>query len=254
MKTNLFIFNSKCYEKICPKNVCISITVLCALVWINYIGDGAKLFDKEYEKEIAQIISDGKYVTNIKNFDERLFQEYLIKEKNNCPNIMVTGSSRTMLINSNLVADTSFINNSVSGASIEDLVSIYQLYKEENKFPNKIIIGIDPWTFNENNEQKRWQSIANYYYKFHNLNKRDLIESDLEKYRQLISFTYFQSSVNCLPEVLTGKDQPIPTTSKFNSTNTRLTDASLTYGEQMREANEDKVEDRVQSFIIGDMY
>jgi len=241
-------------KKFLLKLISLSLPVLLILAGVNYFGDGAKLFDNDYEKDIAAIIEQGKYVTNIKNYDERLLQKQLIKARKVCPNVMVTGSSRTMLINSELVKDSSMVNNSVSGASIEDIVSIYQMYKEEGLLPAKVIIGVDPWTFNENNEQERWHSIANSYYRFHNLNKDYPTNSKLDKLKQLFSFTYFQSSVTSLPKIVLGTNEPRATTNKFNATNTRLTDGSLIYGEQMRDLSNEKVQDIVRESLLDDLY
>ena len=159
-------------KKFIYKITLITLPILILLLVVNYFGDAARLFDNDYEKQMANIVASGKYVTNIDNYDERLFQKELIFNKNIQPNIVVIGSSTTMLINSDLFPDTLLFNNSVSGASIEDIVGIYQLYKTNNKLPRKIIIGIDPWMFNENNGQERWQSISTYYYNFHNIIKK----------------------------------------------------------------------------------
>lgn len=240
-------------KKFISKAVAMALPALFILVLTNYIGDSAKLFDKEYEKEIAEIVINGKNATNIQNYDERLFQEYLIRKEQDCPHTIVLGSSRTMLINSDYVSNT-LLNNSVSGASIEDIISIYQLYKDKGMFPKKAIIGIDPWTFNENNNQKRWQSIASYYYRFHNKEVSDTIDSDLEKLRQLVSFTYFKSSLGNLPETLTGSDKPVATEAKYNHGNTRLYDGSLKYGKVMREITDEKVDSRIQNFLSDEIY
>lgn len=241
-------------KKFVVKILMLGLPVILGLIFINYFGDGAKLFDKDYEREIAEIISEGKNVTNIQNYDERLFQAHLIKNEESCPKIIVAGSSRTMLINSELVEDT-LRNNSVSGASIEDIVSIYQLYKDKGMFPDKIIIGVDPWTFNENSNQRRWQSIANSYYRFHKKKKvSDTINNELDKIKQLVSLTYFQSSFSKVPQVITGDDKPVATDDKYNTGNTRLTDGSLIYGEQTRDISDDKVEGLVQEFISNEIY
>jgi predicted glycosyltransferase involved in capsule biosynthesis len=132
------------------KIIIIAFPIIVLLLLTNYFGDAARLFDNDYEKQMAKIIINGQYVTNVENYDERLFQKELIISEEIYPNFVIVGSSRTMLINSDLFLSSSFLNNSVSGASIEDIISIYQLYKVNNKLPKKILLGVDPWLFNRN--------------------------------------------------------------------------------------------------------
>jgi len=152
-----------------------TIVVLTILVSVNYFGDAAKLFGSDYEKVIATILLNGKNVTNISNYDERRLQKELIENLKKTPDIVILGSSRTMLINDEYFTEKFLLNNSVSGASIEDLISIYQIYKSKGMIPGKVIIGIDPWLFNENNNQSRWKTLEK---EFNTFFEKDLIFKD----------------------------------------------------------------------------
>jgi len=239
-------------RKFIYKTTILTLPILILLLLVNFFGDAAKLFNNDYVKQMAKIVASGQYVTNIENYDERLFQRELISNENIQPNLVIIGSSRTMLINSDLVSGSSLFNNSVSGASIEDIVSIFQLYKDNNKLPQKIIIGIDPWTFNENNGQKRWQSIAVYYYRFQNAENQD--NTSYFKYKELFSFSYFQSSLKMIPRFIAGNAKPQPSTEKFNYLGTKLTDGSLVYGEPYRNASSKEIEDKINSYLTGGVY
>ena len=233
--------------------------VLVMLVSVNYFGDAAKLFDSNYERKLAEIIISGQFATNIHNYDERLFQKELISNGNIHPHTIILGSSRTMLISSDLLPDdVSVFNNSVSGASLEDIISIYQLYKDNKKIPRKIIIGIDPWTFNENNNQNRWQSIAVYYHRFHSSKTHEVDpQSDygtLSKYRELFSMSYFQASIKSFSQPTIESSQPQPTIEKYNISNTILTDGSLVYNLDFRNASKGEVENSVNSYLAGNIY
>lgn len=81
------------------KTIFISILILGTLISVNYFGDAARLFSVGYEKRIADIILSGINVTNISNYDERLFQKELITSMEHSPDVVILGSSRTMLIN-----------------------------------------------------------------------------------------------------------------------------------------------------------
>ena len=239
-------------KKFIYKTTIITLPVLILLLLVNYFGDAARLFDNDYEKQMANIVASSKYVTNIENYDERLFQKELISNNNIQPNLVIIGSSRTMLINSDLFPSALLFNNSVSGASIEDIVSIYQLYKTNNKLPRKIIIGIDPWTFNENNRQKRWQSISTYYYSFQDTINQE--NTTYFKYKELFSFSYFQSSLKMIPRFIEGNTKPQATLDKYNLLGTKLTDGSLVYGEQYRNASLKEIENKIKSYTTGEIY
>ena len=49
--------------------------MILILVVVNYIGDSANLFKIGYESKMAEIVIQGNYVTNIDNYDDRIFQK-----------------------------------------------------------------------------------------------------------------------------------------------------------------------------------
>lgn len=104
------------------KTSIITLPVLILLIMVNYFGDAARLFDNDYEKVMAKILSKGQYVTNFENYDERLFQKEIISTTAIQPNLVIIGSSRTMLINNEFFPNFFLFNNSVSGASIDEVV------------------------------------------------------------------------------------------------------------------------------------
>ncbi|TPN87886.1 hypothetical protein [Aquimarina algicola] len=234
------------------KVVLFVLPVLIALVSVNYFGDAAHIFDSKYEKKMVSIIEKKKNITNISNYDERVFQKELITTLNYNPDIIILGSSRTMMINSEYFPNKILYNNSVSGASIEDILAIYEINKVNNKNPKKIIIGIDPWLFNENNGQIRWKSIEQYYKKFHG--DSDKIDLDIAKYKELISFSYFQESLLNLIGSITGSNELKETTKKYNDNATKLLDGSLVYGKDYRERDKDEVDRKAKSYVLGKIY
>ena len=231
-----------------------SLLILTFLVSVNYWGDSAKIFHPEYESKIAEIIFSNHNATNISNFDERILQKELINKLNSSPDVLVLGSSRTMLINSTYFKGDKVINNSVSGSSIEDLIAIYQIYHTKNILPKKIILGIDPWLFNKNNGQTRWHSLREEYYSFTN-KKIEIEESILNnKAKQLFSLSYFQASFKNLPKVIVGNSEPIATDEIYNQSNTKLVDASLSYGKKYREVSNEQVNINARNYISGNIY
>ena len=120
----------------------IACPILIILVSVNYFGDAARIFDPEYEREMSEILMSGRFITNINNYDERVFQKEVINRMAKAPEVLVLGSSRTMLINSSYFPGQTFFNNSVTGASIEDLISLFQVYKEKKISLQKYYLGL----------------------------------------------------------------------------------------------------------------
>ncbi len=239
-------------KKFLRRTIFLAFMILITLASVNYVGDSAKLFNHKYEKQMANILKSGSYVTNISNFDERLFRKDFIESCDVSPNIVVIGSSRTLLINQSHFTIGALMNNSVSGASIEDLIAIYQLGKVNRLHPSKIILGIDPWTFNINNGMTRWQSIDSYYYQFTGIKNASSVT--IEKYKQLISFSYFQSSIDEMQKKMKGNDMPLASNNRFNETRTILNDGSLVYGNSYRESSKETVNSRVELSLNKKLY
>lgn len=225
-----------------------AILILIILVSINYFGDAAKLFGLDYEKKLATMLLSGENVANITNYNERKLQKELIENIQKTPDIVILGSSRTMLINNGYFADKILLNNSVSGASLEDLIAIYQIYKSNNIIPEKVIIGIDPWLFNEYNNQTRWKALENEYNKFFKKDSISII--NFYKYRQLLSPSYFQSSLMELNK----NNDPQPTLEKYNRSNTKLIDGSITYNKSYRESSQNDINAGAIKYIQGNVY
>lgn len=241
-------------KKFIHKTTIFSVFTLLFLVSVNYWGDSAKIFHPGYEKKIADIIFKNQNATNISNYDERILQKELINRLHTNPDVLILGSSRTMLINSTFFGEKKVINNSVSGASIEDLIAIYQIYNEKEILPKKIILGIDPWLLNENNGQIRWKSLEKEYTSFSN-ERKEIDKSILNnKVIQLFSFSYFQASFKNLANVIKRKSEPIASKEKYNQTTTKLVDASLSYGKQYRGVSNEEVNNNAKNYISGDIY
>lgn len=241
-------------KKFLIKTIIIVFPVFTFLVAVNYFGDAANLFNRDYEKKIARIILNGNYVTNISNYDERLVQEELIKNLKYTPDIVVIGSSRAMLINNEYFPNNKVnkvMNNSVSAATLEDLTAIYQIYKNFNKLLEKMVIGIDPWTFQVINSDKRsrWKSIGKYYNQFHNQRE----ENNAFAYDQLLSLSYFQNSFKNLPKIINGNNEPISTKKKNNRSLTKLNDGSIVYGRERRNISVNSVNRSAQVWISNRM-
>jgi len=146
------------------KKLIFLLPILCVIIGFNYFIDPANIFRSEkYYKEVVGVLLKGKNVANIMNYDERLLQKEYINGISKRKEIFVLGSSRVMQISSSVFPGHSFLNNGVSGASIEDDMAIYWMYRKKGFIPSIVVLGLDPWLLNKNNGQGRYESIIREY-------------------------------------------------------------------------------------------
>lgn len=233
----------------------MALLLLLIVVFVNYFGDAARLFDNGYVKKMTRIINSGKYVTNITTYDERLFEREMAKSCKRPYDVLVLGSSRTRLIGSDYFKNERIFNCSVSGGTMEDMVAIYQMYRAKNMLPAKILLCVDPWLFNKNVNQAQWQTIYTEYSQFFTDGKVIHIAplQKIRKYTSLWSRSYFQSSLKTLYGNITGANNPRATLQKDNITDTKLTDGSITYADAYRNAPQAEVDEKARKYITNGM-
>ena len=192
------------------KNLLIYSPFIFGMMFINYFVDPGGLFRAVgYEKGIARILAKGLNVANVNNYDERLLQKYYIDADKKPKDVIVLGSSRVLQMNAGNSDSNKFFNHGVSGATLEDLFSIYEMYEDKNKLPHTIILGLDPWLLNINSGQLRWQSLRKYDLAFMNrlqggktistfFYRYDCLKFDITRGLNLISPSYFQVAIRYL--------------------------------------------------------
>ena len=121
--------------------------VLILFLSVNYWVDPANRFSGgKYERGLAELVLAGKHAANVTDYDERVFEKFYIAGTTHKKDLIVLGSSRTLPIGaaSGLFRDKNYFNNSVSGASLEDLMAIYSLWRQKGLLPSAIVLGLDP--------------------------------------------------------------------------------------------------------------
>lgn len=220
---------------------------------VNYFGDAGTLFSSP-ELQIAKYLAEGYNVANAPNIDERALQRHVIALLKTTPSVIVLGSSTILLMKSTNASTNSFMNHGVSGASLEDMIAIYQLYKSRGVLPKKIIMGIDPWIFNKNSGQLKWKTLE-YAYTAFVLSEpmREQSSMHLDKFYQLFSPSYFQSSIKTLYAKLIRKEKIVllPTKQRINNSLTRLVDGSISYGPKNQNLTVQEVEKRAKQDMVG---
>lgn len=178
------------------------------IIAVNFTFDPAHLFKKGgYEQELATYLLQGKNAANITNYDVRLFEKDYIESLNKRKDIIALGSSRSLTLTKDLFPKQSFFNNSINGASIDDYRYVYQIYLQKHLVPKTVIIGLDPWILNANKYDQS-QTYQNPMVK----NAEDFVKTktgitpdSITKFYQLISPSYFQSSIPLLLKKMKGE-------------------------------------------------
>jgi len=181
------------------------IVSMTSLALFNFFVDSAGVFgNKSYLAKASEELVSGKMIAGLSDYDERVFQELIIRNIKKDVDAIALGSSRAMMIRKKYVVskDEVFFNHSVSRATLEDYLAVMGMYhKIRGKFPKKVIIGVDPWIFNKFGGQIRWRSVKEYYFDFLSLLKEENIEDSslsLKKWKQLINYEYTEKNLKSI--------------------------------------------------------
>ncbi len=187
--------------------VLISIAVLMSLIalmiFYNYSVDCAGYFQGDLTlRETANYILAGEDVVgyDLLNNQQRTIMEILANKFDPAPNWIALGSSRIMQLNKDILQYDSFFNCAVTGGDAADVLGIYYLFDREDKIPEKVIIGFDPWLLRGDEEAFDRRSNKALYTEFLNTKLGYNIKYEKEdtsaKWEALYSLNYFQDNVD----------------------------------------------------------
>jgi len=204
--------------KISKKWLKYSISLIMIIIFFisifNYKIDSLGIFgNSNYLLKAAKTLTEGQMIAGLSNYDHRLFEEFIIKNLQRKNDVILIGSSKTMLLRKRffLKKEKNFFNHSVTGASLEDYISIIGAYESIHGYiPSTVILGIDPWVFNKYSKQKRWKALEKYYnYEMNNIlnSKQKQIETiNTIKWKQLFNYEYSISNINHFIKTINNND------------------------------------------------
>lgn len=136
--------------------------VSCLIIW----EDPSQIWHPKVQYASHALSRDEVWVPRLANFPEReirLAQMTLYPQ----PDLVVLGSSRAMLIDSELFRPgLIFQNLGVSGATIQDDIGFWQALKSIGKRPKYVVLCLDPWILNHKSGYTRWIGLLRYYRDF----------------------------------------------------------------------------------------
>lgn len=229
----------------------------------NYKIDSLGIFgNSNYLSQAAKSLTNGNMIAGLKNYDERLFQELIIKNLEVKNDIIAIGSSRAMKLRKRFLSkqNINFFNHSVSGASLEDYIAILGIYEKIHGYlPATIILGIDPWVFNKYNNQNRWKTLKKYYdfeiQRIHNTKQNESDNFNITKWKQLINYDYTISNIKFFKSMLKNKGEAfyITNTIKIDEA-IKDVDGSIYYSYKLRYPNYDEVKHSAIAYAKGNVY
>ena len=128
--------------------------MFACVIGINYWADPGNLTQNElfFDRMLA-LMQDGYNIEYVSDFKDRLFQEHAASIIDR-PQTLILGSSRIQQIDSTICGDTTW-NAGVSSATTQDICALYQIFSEQGKLGDRVIIGIDLWTFDGTHSDPR---------------------------------------------------------------------------------------------------
>ncbi len=242
--------------------------LLLMVAIINLWVDPAQIYHSDYEEKAAKILVSGQNAAGMRNYNERKLQEQIILHETECPETVVIGSSRVMTMDRRVIgAEGTFRNLGLSGAGICDYLGLMGIYCKEDKLPEKIVLGLDPWIFNINNGEGRYEYLSDYIAFFMRELKddsqaeghADKYTSNAEEMFQFLSFSYFQNSIEMIEknphDSLIRNKADFYVTSEINVDDMiRYADGSIEYDLQTRNKTAAQAKHEAMQFVAGPVY
>ncbi|SHO80916.1 conserved hypothetical protein [hydrothermal vent metagenome] len=238
--------------------------IILVITIFNYRVDSLGIFgNSSYLLDGAKALTNGKMIAGLRNYDERAFQALIIKNLKVKNDIIAIGSSRSLQIRKRFVThkkDINFFNHSVTGAILNDYISIIGAYESiKGYLPSTIILGIDPWIFNKNSEHNKWQSISEYYNfeiaKIYNKKPKSRVKINTTKWKQLINYDYTLANINFFKTLLKNGGKAFYITNRIDIDDTiKESDGSRHYEYKRRYIKEDRVKREAIKYTQGKVY
>lgn len=197
------------------------------------------------EQQMCDNILQGKYVTNLIKYNDRLFQRLMIAQMDSLPCEIVLGSSRAMQITNEFATLHPFYNSAVFGGVLEDIMGVYNMYETHKAPIKRIIIGVDPWIFKEDKTLIESYTLEDDYKEMcHKIGSDSYVTNSLLGYvNQLSNISMLKSTMIGIVKQKIFPDRTLfkPTTDSLNIGETEYTDGAYSVSQQEREQSREKL-------------
>jgi len=236
--------------------------ILCISLF-NYKVDNSGLFgNANYLLQAAKALTNGKIISGLHNADQRSLQELIIKNLHVKNDVIVIGSSKSMMLRKRffLTDEINYFNHSAYGGSLEDYLSIIGAYESIHQYiPKTVIIGLDTWTFNKYNGQLRWKTLEKYYDfeigKIYNKKVENKNHINTMKWKQLINYDYTLLNIESFMNLLKSDGQAFQVIENVDvDESLREPDGSIHYPFDRRYREESDTQIKAKAYTQGSVY
>ena len=190
------------------------VPLLAGMMYVSYRVDPSGLFwGAGFERMVCDYMLEGQYVDGYQQLDGRELNEIYARECETAPQVLVNGSSRTLQIDSAFVNGKTLYNAANVGADVYDFFTSYHIFAKEGKEPEIFLMGIDPWIFNDGEENIDERSDKELFREFlveimgYEVDEYTP-ENPWKKYEPLLDPSYFQASVDMYLKNQDADNQP----------------------------------------------
>ena len=223
--------------------------VLLFIGIVNWYVDSYALLRVTYD-DIAVQMAAGKNVEGLEesDYNDRNLVAARLSRQEEPFQTMILGSSRVYTFDHTMFETDSFYNAGLSEATIYDLMAVAGILFSQDKLPETVVIGVDPFLFNTSHDNEKWkelQSYANYMGliidgKF----SEDFARPSKDTGRELpktLSLDYFRYNVTLLPE---NKRFSVSYMEDWETEGyLKHSDGSVSYQRELREVRAEEVEE-----------
>ena len=219
------------------------------VIYLNYSIDCSGYFQGDLElREVSNMVLAGEDLVGYELLNEK--QRYIMKIIANnmdpLPKTIALGSSRILQLNTDIlrVNEGEFFNCALTGGDAADAMGTFYLFDREDRLPETVIIGFDPWLLRTDARDKRSDQAL--FAEFANTKLGYNMEYEKadtsEKWKALYSPAYFQNNTSFLTRSETGvaKPQVVQGDLYNQTTEVKCGDGSILYDVAFRTRPQDQ--------------
>ena len=237
------------------------VPVLAFMIFCNYRIDPSGLFfGAGFERIASEYMLEGHAIKGYERLDGRKLNEVYAKNVPDAPQVLINGSSRSLTITGDMLCPgKTFYNASNVAADRYDFFTSYYIFAKEGKEPEVMVLSLDAWVFNDHKEAIDDRSDKQLYYQFIN-EELGFTEysyttddaSDREKYKALVSPSYFQAAIKYYLRDTEGEIMPEVVEGDLYSQNEviKCSDGSIIYDVAYR----NRTNDQISSALISETF
>ena len=223
--------------------------VLLFIGIVNWHVDSYALLRVTYD-DIAAQMAAGKNVEGLEesDYNDRNLVAARLSSQEEPFQTMILGSSRVYTFDHTMFETDSFYNAGLSEATIYDLMAVAGILFSQDKLPETVVIGVDPFLFNTSHDNEKWKELQSYadYMELLMVGKLNedspLPSKDTgRELPKMLSLDYFRYNVTLLPE---NKRFSVSYTEDWETEGyLKHSDGSVSYQRELREVRAEEVEE-----------